>query len=308
MLAAIVPTESSLIFFKLTGPDEAVAEEFDRFVALLKSVRFDGDKPTWTLPQYWKQETGEGMRLATIQVPTQGPPLEMTVIPLGRGDGPLDDQILANVNRWRGQLQLSPVTQSTLQAESPEWTWLKVADKSVIVVNFVGKLSSSGQPPFAPFAGGSRPTPRPTQPEGPAPRGPEVAGAFDYETPSGWRAGRAGGMRKAAFEVGQGDQKAEITVIALVAGQSVLANVNRWRGQVGLENIDQAQLQQQMQELPVDGQASPFVQIYGPQESILAVLVEHGGQTWFIRLKGPTELARREKDNFEKFVRSMRWK
>src|SRR4051794_35336740 len=64
LLAVMLPHEDQWWFFKLEGPIEKVdahAAEFDQFI---QSVRFkQDDKPvTWTLPEGWHEEAGEGLR------------------------------------------------------------------------------------------------------------------------------------------------------------------------------------------------------------------------------------------------------
>ena len=56
----------------------------------------------WTAPAAWKQGAAQQMRVATFIVNDGEPPVELTVIPLGKEAG----AVLANVNRWEGQLGL----------------------------------------------------------------------------------------------------------------------------------------------------------------------------------------------------------
>ena len=54
------------------------------------------------------------------------------------------------------------------------------------------------------------------------------------------------------------------------------------------------------------------MELIGPQhatqpETILGVIAIEAGRVWVIKLKGDTELAAREKQNFESFVRSIRF-
>ena len=77
MLAAIVPHDARAWFFKVVGPQQLVdakAEELTKFFA---SVRFEGERPMYALPEGWKEERGSGMRAATIIVPTAGKSLEI---------------------------------------------------------------------------------------------------------------------------------------------------------------------------------------------------------------------------------------
>ncbi len=103
-LGAIVPLASQGWFFKLTGPKDAVAAQFDAFSALLKSVHFsDEAKPQWTLPEGWQERPGSDIRFATLVIgdagARDGKPLEVSVTVLPRSG---DEQkfLLDNINRW----------------------------------------------------------------------------------------------------------------------------------------------------------------------------------------------------------------
>lgn len=66
----------------------------------------------WTLPKDWKELPASGMRRATLLPPGTGK-AEVTVIALpGEVGGEL-----ANVNRWRGQIGLTAIEETTLVAE-----------------------------------------------------------------------------------------------------------------------------------------------------------------------------------------------
>ena len=69
---------------------------------------------TWTAPARWKQKPGSAMRKGSYTVTADGvtgeADLSITAFP---GDVGGD---LANLNRWRGQLQLPPIAQGELAA------------------------------------------------------------------------------------------------------------------------------------------------------------------------------------------------
>lgn len=148
------------------------------------------------------------------------------------------------------------------------------------------------------------------RPRLPAPETKAASGSprLTYEVPEGWTEGRAGGMRQAAFEVSDGDRKVEITVIT--AGGDLLAHVNRWRDQIQLDPVTQEQLDREVQQIEIDESTGSYVQLIGPesatpQESILAVVVCRGRTTRLVKLKGDSDLAARERERFEAFVRSL---
>jgi hypothetical protein len=80
--------------------------------------------PAWEIPAGWKQQAGERpMRVATFNAGADATAIEIAVSTFPGDAGGL----LANVNRWRGQVGLAPVTNETLaptlsEAKSPGFT------------------------------------------------------------------------------------------------------------------------------------------------------------------------------------------
>lgn len=68
------------------------------------------EKPRWTAPAGWKELPGNGMRAASFVLPPGSGKAEVTVVAFpGDAGGEL-----ANVNRWRGQIALPPITAGQL--------------------------------------------------------------------------------------------------------------------------------------------------------------------------------------------------
>jgi len=145
-LGAILPLEPQGWFFKLTGPIAAVAAQESAFTDFLRTVKFDDQgEPTWTLPDGWQRLPGNQFRYATLKLPEgDGPPLEITVSALPNAGGDNTNYILINVNRWRNQLQLPPITAAQLPAESTE---IKLEAATATMVNLAGHATAG--PPFA---------------------------------------------------------------------------------------------------------------------------------------------------------------
>ena len=71
----------------------------------------DGESLTWTAPAHWQAKPATAMRKGSYAVPTDGGPpadLSITAFPGDVGGEP------ANINRWRGQIQLSPASDADL--------------------------------------------------------------------------------------------------------------------------------------------------------------------------------------------------
>lgn len=290
LLGAIIPHGERTWFFKLLGPAPAVGEHKETFDRFLATVQFSdkGERPiAWTVPDGWREEPGGPMRYATLK--SEGKDhLELTVTTLGRDGG----AILPNVNRWRGQIGLPPVGEAELASFARALT---VGGEKATVIDLIGTGgdTSSMSASAAPVTVGEPPR-----------------SGLRYDTPSGWtERPAANGFARATFAVTDGGQTAEITVTPLggMAG-GLLANVNRWRGQVGLGPTTEEQLPKDQKHLDVAGTPCPYFDLAGPKgERILAVAVPHGGQTWFLKMKGSAELVGRQQGNFEAFAQSVRF-
>ena len=301
MLAAMVPHGEKAWFFKLVGPVEAVDKHASAFGALLSSIRFPAGadaNPQWTTPEGWQQLPGNQMRFATLQIPASPEPLEVTISALPFQEG--DEYVVENINRWRGQMQLPRISKEELAETTKQ---IEVEGHTVTVVDLKGQYSA-GSGMQAPFASKGRP---PMAPPQSAPADP----GFTFKAPEGWLPGKSGGFRKAAFNIMGEEGVGEVTVIDL-GGRSgdLLSNVNRWRGQVGLEPIKQEEVDQQVTPIAAGDVKGQYIEIVGsedasPRQSILAAILPHGDVTTFVKYQGDAKLAERERERFQQFVRSI---
>jgi hypothetical protein len=157
-IGLIFPAGGFSWFFKLTGPQDEVESVEDAFLDFVKTIKLpdrEGAEPTWTLPDGWQQLPGSQFRFATLRLPSpsgSGKPAEISVSQAG-GD------MLSNVNRWRGQLNLPPVAEAELSTTTKK---LPIDGREATYVSLVGTGSGSmGGAPFAPFAGGKLPPDHP---------------------------------------------------------------------------------------------------------------------------------------------------
>ena len=149
-LAAIVPLAPQGWFFKLTGPVDAVGRQQAAFNDFLKTVKFGADgKPSWALPEGWQTRPGNAIRFATLVIPDEadgGKPLELSVTPLPNTGSDDAKYLLDNINRWRGQLRMPPITAAELPAHSSE---VQLDGATATVVDLVGHAKPGGMsPPF----------------------------------------------------------------------------------------------------------------------------------------------------------------
>jgi hypothetical protein len=86
----------------------------------------------------------------------------------------------------------------------------------------------------------------------------------------------------------------------------LLANVNRWRAQVGLGAIGEAELDRNL--TPLAGEAK-LVDVTGADQPkrLVGAIVPRPGQTWFYKLTGPDKAVGQQKEAFVKFVQTVRY-
>lgn len=288
MLAAIVLRPSQGWFFKLFGNQQAVDEHADEFNEFLKSVHFvDGSTPAWSLPAGWTRQPGDQFRYATLAI--DGTSLEVTVSMLSWDGNDETDYVLGNINRWRGQVGLDPIAPNELPRESKQ---LEIEDGTATLVDFAGHGNAGSMSP--PFAG------RRTEAPPPAAGGPPK---LQYEVPEGWQEEAASGFRKASFKIHDGDETGDVSVsdLAATAGD-LLPNVNRWRGQVGLEPTTQLDVDQHAESIDVGTRQGQYIEMIGDEKATLGVIVKAADRAWFIKLTGDKKLVERQRDNFKAFV------
>ena len=90
------------------------------------------------------------------------------------------------------------------------------------------------------------------------------------------------------------------------------ANIERWRGKVGLEaQKSDEEMRKSLLWLKVDGEKTPYVDLANPGKSdadrILGVVAERGPVTWFFKLQGPPDQVGQRKSEFEAFVESVKF-
>lgn len=121
-----------------------------------------------------------------------------------------------------------------------------------------------------------------------------AAPGIQFTIPEGWTDTGATGMRKANLKVSDANGSAEITALTFpgdVGGR--LANINRWRGQVGLDNVTADELPAFTEGYTISGHRGLYLKLEGGDKSLLGGILPFHGNTWFFKMIGdsPTVLA-----------------
>ncbi len=292
---------------------------------------------SWQLPAGWQERPATSLRAGYFVIAgPHGQEAEVTIIPLaGTGGNDLD-----NVNRWRAQVGLKAVTadelprlaqtvalgggegqlydlvgdsyeaddQRTLAAilrrDGMSWFFKMtgpaslVGDQKGAFVEFLRTLQFESAPPASPAApgpgAGSAAEARP-------------AGLPRFQVPEHWQTQAPGAMQAARFFPRDAEGRAEISVAMLPGdGGGPLANINRWRRQLGLGPIGESELAGAMQPRTFGAQPGYWVEIAAPESGrrLVAAAVQKGNQSWFYKLSGEAAVVDREKPVFLQFVES----
>jgi hypothetical protein len=139
----------------------------------------------------------------------------------------------------------------------------------------------------------------------PAPAGRPLA----WTLPSGWSETRGGGgMRYATLVAPVPGVDVSVTVLAGDAGGE-LANVNRWRNQIGLPPLDGAALERARK--PVGARLGPvalydFTSEGAPRRRVVAGWAQVAGNTWFVKMSGDDGPVGAARPDFVRIVESLR--
>jgi len=131
----------------------------------------------------------------------------------------------------------------------------------------------------------------------------------DWTVPSGWKEQPASAMRVGSFLVeGEGGQKADISVIPLSgAAGGDLSNINRWRGQIGLSPIAEADLPAQSRQIAPAGNKMLLVDYASNGMRLVAAIHQKGERSWFFKMTGPDAWLEKVLPSFMKFLESLRF-
>ena len=138
-----------------------------------------------------------------------------------------------------------------------------------------------------------------------------------YKVPKGWETLERdkAGFTTARFRAGEGD-KAVTTIllsIGLNGDSGLVANVNRWRHQLGLKELADKDALKALEPIKVDGRDGYLLDVTGPEvadkatQRIVAVLVPHAGEAWIVKMSGPAAEVADQKKALDEFVQSIRF-
>lgn len=297
-------------------------------------------KVTWgKLPDGWVEMGPGQMSLASFSIKGSGDEQATVAVTPLRGMAGREALI---VNMWRQQVgqtelspeeatkQLSPVEIAeeagkmfdvtgkaeggtamrivTAMQHRGETSWFfKLAGNDALVqaqkpafIAFLKTIKISEATPMAAASGDM-----PAMGSGPAPDA-KPASAADWKIPTGWKSVAPGAMQVAKFSVPEKDgAKADATVSVFPSSTGgTLGNVNRWRGQIGLPPVSEAELAPLVKALDEKIPNSEVVDLANNGRRLVGVIVPRDGQWFFFKLLGDETAVAAQKDAFLAFAKS----
>lgn len=128
--------------------------------------------------------------------------------------------------------------------------------------------------------------------------------ALVWTAPESWQPKNPGSVRKGSYAINGPEGAGDLGITAFPGDTGGLhANINRWRGQVGLPAASGAEIDRSVEHIDVNGLHIDFVEMVGPSGiRLLGGIVPHQNETWFFKLTGPDALIARERDAFRAFL------
>jgi len=172
----------------------------------------------------------------------------------------------------------------------------------------MGQPSGMSAPPTgAPMASGQAPA---AGGEVPLPPKPVQGERLAWTLPKGWTETKGSGMRYATLQPSV-KGKCEVSVITLsgtFGGE--LANVNRWRGQIGLAPVDEAALRKLRTALT--SQAGPvavydFTSEGAAKTRMIVGMLANAESSWFLKLNGDPDAVSAARANFVTCLGTLRF-
>lgn len=136
--------------------------------------------------------------------------------------------------------------------------------------------------------------------------------ALVWTAPAQWQERAPGSIRKGSYTVpGEAGAVGDLSITAFPGDTGGLhANVNRWRGQIGLSPISDTEVEKSIQHLDMNGLHAELVEMVGtsgnPPMRLLGAIVPYEKETWFFKLTGPDALVTSQREAFRQFLSTIK--
>lgn len=128
-----------------------------------------------------------------------------------------------------------------------------------------------------------------------------------WTAPAVWTAKSPGQMRKGSYTIKGDGGEADLGITAFPGATGGLeANLNRWRGQVGLPPASPEEIVAVTEKFESNGLQFIVADYAGNGTRLIGAIVPHGGNSWFFKLIGPDAVVAGQKAAFLEFLHTVR--
>ena len=323
ILGAVIPDGGHVYFVKATDRIARVTSAESSFRSIVETFAVDPESgsPKFELPAGWSLKlldnanAGIGLAemIAEINFEAVGGPMRFTI---SKYDMPTDramwdEYLLSQINRWRGQLELSPVSIPDLQKELPTIPRDGAALPAYLFDASGGGEKTSSKTIQTPIASIEPSVTQSIQPP------TKTSLKLVYDKPDGWELQAARAYREATFKVTKDAREGEVTVST--AKDSPVQNAAMWIGQV-MPNTDPTTLESLA--IKTVDEAEPIQTgtktaiLYSIRASdqpdarsllVVAIPMSNDGMSMFVKLNCELRMMEEVKSTFLSFVNSLRW-
>ncbi|MEM9410375.1 MAG: hypothetical protein AAGA30_04635 [Planctomycetota bacterium] len=280
MVVGIAEREDATWFLKVLGPKPLVDLSTPKWSEVFQSLNFGEDgKPTWETPDGWRLGPTKPMRFATLT--NANGSLEIVISSLGPNQNMLD-----NVNRWRGQLDLAKISGDKLElgVKKAKFGELKLFDA----------VSEGSEGP------------------GPTQATAEIKRGFEFQIAEGWIEGPTNPMVQLRLKRKSGTAEPQITVTSLsAAANKWLPNARRWAQQVAADSSLEA-IQKVSSEIMIDGNPGNKIRLVLEEKegakALIGIMFVRDNLAWFLKFFGPRDQVIEFEEDFNAFVETFRFK
>lgn len=328
ILGAVIPMEAGCYFLKATDSPERLQPLLSDFYSLVTEFAIDPatGKPKMALPDGWVMNPRNDIAMAEFVSPSASGSIKFTVTVLAM---PPADQwqgyLLSNINRWRGQLKLPDITESTLNEELisvnrpdsllPGYIFDAIGSGSGGMNSPASTTPSSVPPPppssSPPSESGNSPSPPTPSVETSEAKKPDLK----YELPEGWKSAPGTPFRLATFAIASPEGDSEVTVS--MALENPMGNTMMWYQQISRES-DQEKIKAMAESTIAKadkitaklGEGVLYTireseQVDAPMLLVASLPSEREDLHIFVKLRGPAKLVEAQRGNLMQFVQSL---
>jgi len=282
---------------------------------------------SYTLPAGWAETTPNSVNLAAFTIKNGDAEASVAITPLPKLAG--REEIV--VNMWREQAGLPPIEEGELaktlepveiggeKGQMFEVLGAREGGAPLrIVTAFVHQrdaswfyklagdeaLVAAQKPVFIEFLKSVRVKAAVSRESESGSEPPTLAPLPSPGTPPGWTALTPGNMQVAKFAVPEKDgAKAEVSVSTFPSDTGgTLANVNRWRSQIGLPEVDRAGLASCVTPLDPAQPEAILVDLKNDSRAFLGAIVPREGRWWFYKMLGDAPAVEAARERFVAFA------